>query len=118
MADFATPEWIEQMARAAEAARVDPTLSFTVQQQLTGAETTSWHFTIADGRARVFAGPADEPTVTLTSSAATAAAIHGGRLSPQRAFLDGDLQIGGDLNALIAHRGAFAEIADLLRPAT
>ena len=118
MADFASPEWIEHIADVADTARVDPALTLTVEQQLTGAEPRAWHFTFADGRVRVAAGQADEATITLTSSMATATAIHAGELSAQRAFLDGALQIGGDLNALIAHRRALAEVAALLGPAT
>lgn len=114
MAPFASPEWIDDLARAAADVAVDPGIRLTVEQHLTGEAASTWHVTIADGVVRIAAGAAPEAEISLTSSFATAAAIHEGRLSAQRAFLDGDLRIGGDLQTLIAHRGALAGVAQLL----
>jgi hypothetical protein len=44
-----------------------------------------------------------------------AADIHAGRLSAQRAFLDGDLRIGGDIDALLERRGEMAAVAAAVR---
>lgn len=118
MAEFASPEWLENLSKAASAVRSDPELRLTIEQRITGPEPTAWHFSFVDGRIEVSAGPADEATISLSTSRATAVAIHGGRLSAQRAFLDGDLRIGGDLNGLIVHRAALAEAAALMAAAT
>lgn len=118
MAAFASPDWIESLARTAETATVDPMLDLTIEQRITGAEPLAWHLVFAEGRVRAGAGTADEATITLSSSLEIATAIHAGELSAQRAFLDGDLQIGGDISALISHRSALAEMADLLAAAT
>lgn len=99
---------------AASNATVDPDLRLTVEQRITGDSPVTWHVAFADGVARVVAGPADDAAVTLTSSFETANDIHAGRLSAQRAFLDGALRIGGDLDILISHRRALAEVAELL----
>lgn len=114
MAPFASPEWIDELARAAADVAVDPGIRLTVEQRIIGEAASTWHVTIADGVVRVVPGSAPEAEVTLTSSFETAAAIHGGRLSAQRAFLDGALRIGGDLRVLIAHRSALAGVAPLL----
>jgi len=118
VAEFATPEWIETLSAAAAAVRSDPDLRLTVEQRITGPDPTAWHFSFADGRIEVTAGPADDATISISSSRATATAIHAGELSAQRAFLDGDLRIGGDLNGLIVHRAALAEAAALMAAAT
>jgi len=114
VATFASPEWIEHLAHAASKTTTDPALRLTVEQRIIGDSPVTWHVTFADGAVRVAAGTADDAAVTLTSSFETANAIHAGRLSAQRAFLDGALQIGGDLDTLISHRRALAEVADLL----
>ena len=118
MAEFASSEWIEQLAEAALVVEVDPAVTLVVEQVVTRDEPTAWHITLGEGRVQVTEGRSDDPTITLTSSFATAVEIQAGRLSPQRAFLDGALRIGGDLQALIAHRSVLADIAALLSPAT
>lgn len=106
------------MAQAARDVEVDPTVDLVIEQQLTGDEPTAWHITLVEGHVQVTAGRADDPTITLTSSFDTAGEIQAGRLSAQRAFLDGALRIGGDLQVLITHRSVLADIAALLSPAT
>lgn len=114
MAAFASLAWINSLSDAAASASVDPTLRITIEQRISGTDDAAWHFEFADGAVTAKAGAAAQPTITLSSSLAVAAAIHAGELSPQRAFLDGDLRIGGDLNALIANRHALAEVATIL----
>jgi hypothetical protein len=118
VAEFATPEWIESLSATAAAVRTDPDLRLTVEQRITGPQPTAWHFSFADGRLEVGTGTIDDATISLSSPHAIAAAIHAGELSAQRAFLDGDLRIGGDLNGLIVHRAALAEAAALMAAAT
>ena len=108
MAAFASPAWIESLDEAAASASVDRGLRLTIEQRITGVEPAVWHFVFADGGVTATEGSVSEPTITLTSSLPVAAAIHSGDLSPQRAFLDGDLQIGGDLRVLIETRRALA----------
>lgn len=52
--------------------------------------------------------------VQLTLEWAVATAIAQGRGSAQRAFLDGELQLGGDASVLLGHQRALAEIDDRL----
>lgn len=112
MAAFASPDWIDDLARAAGAIEPDPDLSLVVEQRIDEPEI-AWHFRLDRGSMEVGAGRAADPTITLSCSFATASAIHAGELSAQRAFLDGELRIGGELNALITNRAALSEVAIL-----
>jgi hypothetical protein len=52
--------------------------------------------------------------VTMTLRWPTAVAIATGQASAQRAFLDGELQLGGDTSLLLGHQQQLADIADQL----
>lgn len=110
MAGFATPEWLEQLAGGLRAVTVDPEAAFVLEQRVTGTPGASWHVEVADGRATVGEGPHPHPTVVLTLDGTTAEDIHHGRRSAQRAFLDGELRIGGDVAALLAARDLLASV--------
>lgn len=115
-AGFASPAWIEALSRAAAEVTVDPDLALTVDQHLT--DGPAWHFLFAGGAVRVASGESDRPDIVLTCSLEIALAIHAGELSAQRAFLDGELQIGGDLTLLIEQRAALSEVTALMAAAT
>lgn len=117
MADFATEDWIRETAERLDGAEADPALSLVLEQQVRDPDA-AWHVTLADGAVSVASGPHGDPTLRLSSTHAVALAIHQGELSAQRAFLDGDLRIGGEINALIEHRAALSAIAALLKPPT
>jgi len=117
VAAFASPAWIDNLRAAAATASVHPDLRLTIEQRIIGDEPVAWHLAFADGSVAAAEGPADNPTITLTSNRETAIAIESGMLSSQRAFLDGDLRIGGDLHMLIETRGALAEFAAILASA-
>ena len=91
-------------------------LTLVIEQRIT--DGPAWHFRFADGAVRVHAGSDVDADVWLTSDEATAEAIQSGQLSAQRAFLDGVLQIGGDMTLLLTHRRALAAIGELMTPAT
>ncbi|MDH5520446.1 MAG: hypothetical protein OEZ14_07930, partial [Acidimicrobiia bacterium] len=52
--------------------------------------------------------------VTLTMSYAIASAIARAEIGAQRAFLDGEVRLGGDTTALLGHQAQLAEIEDRL----
>lgn len=117
MAAFATPEWIDALSLAASDVTVDPSVDITVEHRIEAEPPIAWHFILAGGSLEVVAGNAAAPTISLSSSAATSIAIHSGELSAQRAFLDGALRIGGDVNALITHRAALGIVGEILSAA-
>ena len=118
MAVLATPEWVDDLAVRAAAVEVDPALDLTIEQHIVDSPPATWHITLTGGRAIVGAGENPAATLRLTSDRATAEAIHSGRLSAQRAFLDGALRIGGDIGQLITNREALALVAGLLADIT
>ena len=118
MAAFATTEWIDALARAAATAVVDPAWHVVVAQRIVDDPPVEWSVAVAGGKVRVTPGIDPEATLRLSSDRATAEAIHDGTLSAQRAFLDGALRIGGDVNELIADQAVLEAVADLLARVT
>ncbi len=115
MADFATEDWIRETADRLAGVEADPKLSLVLEQRITDTDA-SWHVILADGAVTVIGGPHKAPTLRLSSTHAVALAIHQSELSAQRAFLDGNLRIGGEIKALTDHRTALSTIAALLGP--
>ena len=56
----------------------------------------------------------EDSGVLMTLQWPAAVAIAKGEASAQRAFLDGNLQLGGDTSLLLGHQQQLAEITDLL----
>ncbi|HEX6238398.1 MAG TPA: SCP2 sterol-binding domain-containing protein [Acidimicrobiales bacterium] len=114
------PEWMDAARRAlAEDERlaerttgVRLTLEQAVDAGPDGGEIR-WHIVIDDGSVTLAEGPAQRFDVRFTTSYDTAAQIATGRLSAQRAFVDGRLRIGGDLTVLVAHQRALASLEDV-----
>lgn len=119
MLRFLSPEWIDALDRAV---RADTTLlaaaqgadGLVVEQRVVdpGNAMVCWHVAIGGGTVRIAAGAAPSPDVVLTVDRATAAQIARGEASAQRAFMAGQLRIGGDPRALIRHQAAFAAAGD------
>jgi hypothetical protein len=118
VAVFATPEWIEELAERAKRVEVDPTLDLTIEQRIVGTLPATWNVAAAAGRLVVSGGENPYATVRLSSDRPTAEAIHAGRLSAERAFLDGALRIGGDIRQLILNGAALGLVAGLLADIT
>ena len=116
MAEFLTDAWVDELATAAESARVPPAVRLTVQQVVPdgpeGHEVT-YMLEAADGRLSVRSGRADHPDITFTQDRATAEAIHHGEQSAQVAFMEGRLRLGGDLRTVIGDAGALASVEDV-----
>ena len=118
MATSISADWIEELAARAATLEIDASLSFVIEQRITGEPEATWHIDLSEGRVRIGSGPHRAPVLTLTTDRAIAEAIRAGELSAQRAFLDGDLRIGGDIARLLEHRDALDEVARLLGAAT
>ncbi len=111
MAEFLSDNWFDALIKRAGDVAVDPAIAMILQQTVEADSTVVWHMVIADGTIRVSRGEASEADVRLLTDLATATGIHDGTISAQRAFLDGDLQIGGDLHALMAARDSLADLS-------
>ena len=69
-----------------------------IQYHLTGEEGGDWVITIKDGRCTVEEGVAENPRLTLTADAQDYKDIILGKLDGMKAFMQGKLQLKGDLN--------------------
>jgi hypothetical protein len=119
---YLSPDWIDAAGRALAADdRLGAALAgvtLTVEQVVTGGPDgpVTWHLAIADGKVALAAGPAPRADVRLSTDYPTAAGVAAGELAAQRAFVEGRLQVGGDLSLLIAHQRALAAVDDALAP--
>jgi len=92
--------------------KVDPTkisgMNATYQFDITGDGGGVWHVKLADGQASVNAGPAENPSITLTATDQNWLDIVSGKLSGQTAFLTGKLKIKGDMSLAMKLQSVFA----------
>lgn len=132
MPRFLSPEWVDELARAAEAAPslrgdlsdVRLELRYVVPDAPGGE--IAYTVSIANGRVRVDRsgqGPSSAVGVTLLLRAPyeTAVALHRGERTAQDALACGALKVAGNLDALVRHRRALVALADVfasLREAT
>ncbi len=117
---YLSPPWIDAARHALAADDALPAalagVTLTVEQLVDGGPggTTRWHVAIDDGRVALTPGPADQPDLRFTTDYATATQIASGALAAQRAFVEGRLQVGGDLSLLITHQRAISAVDDAL----
>ena len=101
---FASPEWIQALDAAVSdqdaLAEATAGIHLVVEQRITTDQPVVYHLTIDDGRVSFTLGPAERADLSFSQDAATAAAISSGETSAQAAFMEGRLQIGGDLRHL------------------
>lgn len=114
MSRFLSPEWMNDLTRAAAG---DPALgaaasgvSLCLQQVVRHPDgtLTTYALRIDGGVVEVVPGHAEHPDVTLSEDYATAVALALGELSPQAALLAGRVVARGDPGALVAGQAALA----------
>lgn len=114
MSKVAPEEWIAQRQRRVADLDFSGELTLTIEQRITGDDEDVWHVEIDAGQVTFRSGPHPSPTLTLTVSRSTTEAIRSGRQSAQRAFLDGELKVGGDIAALLDSHIQLERVAALL----
>lgn len=114
MSDIASAQWIEQRQRRVAELEVTPELTLTIEHRITGEHGSTWHVQIDGGKITFVAGPHPNPTLTLTGSRSTTEAVWSGEQSAQRAFLDGELKVGGDMATLLDSHIQLERVAALL----
>jgi putative sterol carrier protein len=118
MLTFLSDEWIEALDAAAAAdeqlAALTAELDLTIEQEVTDGPLgdVRYHVTFDRGTVSVASGAAASPTVRFTQDHRTAAAIANGTGSAQRAFMTGQLKVGGDLRVLLAHTEVLTQLDD------
>ncbi|MDW3220842.1 MAG: SCP2 sterol-binding domain-containing protein [Acidimicrobiales bacterium] len=113
MADLDPASWLARLQ--ARAADLSPPAELALRIEQRFDDEAVWHVVIADGEVTVAAGPDPDADVSVATSREVAARLAAGDGSAQRAFLDGDLRVGGDIAALLANREALAQLGALLR---
>ena len=104
MPEFLSPEWIAALDAAAGTLAVpDDVGDLTIEQVVrTGpaGDEVRYQVRFAEGRVRVVAGGETEPDVRVLVDVETAAAIHRGELSAQRALVAGRAKLQGPVQHL------------------
>ena len=114
MSDVASAQWIEERQRQVAELEVTPELTLTIEHRISGNDEGTWHVVIEGGHITFGAGPHPNPTLTLTGSRSATDAIRSGEKSAQRAFLDGELQVGGNMETLLESHIQLEKVAALL----
>jgi alkyl sulfatase BDS1-like metallo-beta-lactamase superfamily hydrolase len=110
---FLSDEWMDELDRAGQQVEVPGEVDLVIEHEIVdGDRTVRFHVAFADGTIRVRPGPAPTATVRFHQDAATAWAVLTGEGSAQRAFMAGDLRVGGDLRALLAQASVLGGLDD------
>jgi putative sterol carrier protein len=104
---MATPQ--ELLADLAKRFRKDAAegLDLVYQLHLTGDNGGVWHIAIADRECSLTPGAAARPDVTITMSAQDWEALMAGKLDAYTAFLQGRIEVAGDLSLAMKLQGLF-----------
>jgi putative sterol carrier protein len=69
-----------------------------IQYHLSGEEPGDWIITIRNGECNIEQGVADSPNMTLSADSSDYKDVILGKINGMNAFMDGKLQLAGDLN--------------------
>lgn len=78
--------------------------------QLSGKEAGNWLIRIRDGILSLEAGRADAPDLTLSLDSDLFRGLLAGTVKPLKAFMNGTLQVSGDLPLAMTLAGAFRPV--------
>lgn len=110
---YLSDEWID--AADAAVAGLTPTAEpFAVSYLISGGPDGDRSYTLTLGPEVVGVRKGAGAAVSLRMSWETACSIAGARLSSQRAFLDGDIRIDGDPQALLGQRNGLVAVEERL----
>jgi len=104
MTVWLTPEWVDAVRSEAGGLEGPPTVSGTVQVDVTGTADgdTVVHVTFDLGRlVAAGVGPVDEPDAVISLSEEDARAVLVGMLDPSVAFMRGTMKVTGDTGLVI-----------------
>ncbi|MBA2427544.1 MAG: SCP2 sterol-binding domain-containing protein [Actinobacteria bacterium] len=118
---FLSPEWALQVQRAMnDSERFKQAAtghSAVLQQVVTGTPDggeARYYLKLRDGRAEVGLGELPDSEAIITQSYATAAAINRRELKVQNAFMQGQLQVRGNLMKLLSLAGVVGAMVEAI----
>lgn len=119
---YLSDAWINAADDLLRAVRIDPPVAedgFSIQVVVTDGPSGERSYIVTFAGDHMTAHrPAEneQATLRLTQRYETAVAIARGTLSAQAAFLDADIQLGGDVGTIIANAGLITQLGDALAP--
>lgn len=119
VAEFLSAEWLKELDAAARTSTVLAELGgespLVIEQRVSDSPhgEVSYHVVIDADGARVVAGRAATPHVTLSTDFATASAMHRGDTNAQQALAAGKLKIGGNVDQIVRRSDALAALDDV-----
>jgi len=84
-------------------------LNAVIQYDVTGDEAGTHHLVIANGTCTYHEGPADSPTLTITTPDHVWRDISAGRLDGAQAFMTGKFKVKGDMGLLMKLASLFGD---------
>lgn len=97
MTDISVQQLILNHEKAFQAEKA-PGIDAVIQYHLTGDQGGDWIITLKDGACKVAQGIAENPKMSMTADAMEFHDILLGKLDGMAAFMQGKLQLAGDLN--------------------
>ena len=115
--EFLSPEWIADLddrARAATDLLDAAETPVVVEQRVrTDSGEVVYHLVLGPGPARVRAGGADAPDLTMLTTEDAARRIHAGRANAQTCLADGTLRLRGNPDVLTRRAAVLGRVGDL-----
>jgi len=116
LAKFLTAQWLDELTAALAAhegfknaiSSTQISLQFEVSDAPEGAEKV-YAIVVDGGAAKVNAGPAASPDITIVNSYETAAAMAKGELNTQMAFMTGKIKVSGNMGKLMTNQAMLTE---------
>jgi len=112
---YLSPAWLTEADRLLEGL-TPVTKPVIIAMEVTDGPHGDRRYRMVLGPDRVGLDDQEDGGVRMTMAWNVAVAIATGQASAQRAFLDGDLQLGGDTSLLLGHQQELAAIEDRLQP--
>ena len=111
--------WLDEAASAFSAAS-DPLprdADFTIQQLVDGTPNgdVAYALVLSGRSVTLTKGVAADATVSFRQDWATATGVAKGEISAQAAFMNGQIQLGGDTSTLVNNHDLLVEVDDLLK---
>jgi hypothetical protein len=112
---YLSDDWLAEAAEAVAPLTPLP-VSLAVGYLVTGAPGGDRRYRLVLGPDQVSFDRGEEADLVFVQSFDTARDVARGERSAQRAFLDGDLRVEGDLRVLLGHQRSLAAAEDRLGP--